>query len=175
MGSDKRLIKELKNKQSSAFLKVYEKYKNLVYYQAYLILNNKEDAEDVSQNTFLKFMYSIEGIKEDSNLKQLLSTISKNEAIDLYRKRSKNSTVTIDDVLINTLPSNDDNSDLYVISTLNKVLNKSEAKIMTLKIVFDYSFKEIADEFNLSIGIIQATYYSCLKKLKSYYKGCESK
>lgn len=89
MGSDKKLIKELKSKQSSAFLQVYEKYKNLVYYQAYLILNNKEDAEDVSQNTFLKFMYSIEGIKDDSNLKQLLSTISKNEAIDLYRKKSK--------------------------------------------------------------------------------------
>ena len=45
MGSDKKLIKELKSKQSSAFLQVYEKYKNLVYYQAYLILNNKEDAE----------------------------------------------------------------------------------------------------------------------------------
>ncbi len=54
MGSDKRLIKELKSKQSDAFLKVYEKYKNLVYYQAYLILNNKEDAEDVSQNVLVK-------------------------------------------------------------------------------------------------------------------------
>lgn len=174
MANDKKIIKELKLHKSSAFFNIYEKYKNLVYYQAYLILNNKEDAEDISQNVFLKFMNNVDNMDNDSNIKQLLSTISKNEAIDLYRKKSKNNTISIDDVLINTMESKDNKeSDIYVISTLNYVLEKSEAQIMTFKIVFDYSFKEIAEEFNLSIGKVQATYYSCLKKLKAYYKGCD--
>ena len=60
MKNDVKLIKELKHNSEKAFKKVYEQYKNLVYYQAYIILNNKEDAEDVLQNTFIKFMRNIE-------------------------------------------------------------------------------------------------------------------
>ena len=89
MKNDVKLIKELKHNSEKTFKKVYEQYKNLVYYQAYIILNNKEDAEDVLQNTFIKFMRNIEYIDDDSSLNQLLSKMSKNEAIDMYRKRNR--------------------------------------------------------------------------------------
>ena len=96
MKNDVKLIKELKRNSEKAFKKVYEQYKNLVYYQAYCILNNKEDAEDVLQNTFIKFMKNIEYIDDDSSLNQLLSKMSKNEAIDMYRKKVRRNE-TLDD------------------------------------------------------------------------------
>ena len=169
MKNDVKLIKELKHNSEKAFKKVYEQYKNLVYYQAYIILNNKEDAEDVLQNTFIKFMRNIEYIDDDSSLNQLLSKMSKNEAIDMYRKRTRRNEVLDDNV--NTYKDEFDTSKINVILTLNNTLKPLDASIIALKIIFDYSFEDISKELNESIGVIQARYYKALKVLKAYYKG----
>lgn len=169
MKNDVKLIKELKHNSEKAFKKVYEQYKNLVYYQAYIILNNKEDAEDVLQNTFIKFMRNIEYIDDDSSLNQLLSKMSKNEAIDMFRKRTRRNEVLDDNV--NTYKEEFDTSKINVILTLNNTLKPLDASIIALKIIFDYSFEDISKELNESIGVIQARYYKALKVLKAYYKG----
>ena len=168
MKNDVKLIKELKHNSEKAFKKVYEQYKNLVYYQAYIILNNKEDAEDVLQNTFIKFMRNIEYIDDDSSLNQLLSKMSKNEAIDMFRKRTRRNEVLDDNV--NTYKEEFDTSKINVILTLNNTLKPLDASIIALKIIFDYSFEDISKELNESIGVIQARYYKALKVLKAYYK-----
>lgn len=171
MSSDFKIIKELKRNSENAFKKIYYQYKNLVFYQAYNILNNKEDAEDVTQNTFVKFMRNIEVIDNDSNIKQLLSSISKNEAIDLYRKKANRKEIFDENMINNIKEIEDDSSKVNVIMTLNNALNKKDSHIMILKIVYDYSFEEISKEINETIGVIQSSYYKSLKILKQYYKG----
>lgn len=171
MKNDVKLIKELKSNSEKAFKKVYDQYKNLVYYQAYCILNNKEDAEDVTQNTFVKFMKNIDVIDNDSNIKQLLSSISKNEAIDLYRRKANRKEIFDENILNNIKEKEDDSSKINVIMTLNNALNKKDSHIMILKIVYDYSFEEISKEINETIGVVQSSYYKSLKILKQYYKG----
>ena len=170
MSSDLKIISGLKGRSEKAFKKVYYQYKNLVYYHAFNILNNKEDAEDITQNTFIKLMKNIDSIDDNSDLKQLLSKISKNEAIDLYRRKANHKEI-YDENLVNNIKSDEnDRSEINVIMTLNNALDKLESQIMTLKIVFDYSFEEIANELQESIGTIQAKYYKSLKILKNYYK-----
>lgn len=171
MSSDFKIIKELKRNSENAFKKIYYQYKNLVFYQAYNILNNKEDAEDVTQNTFVKFMKNIDVIDNDSNIKQLLSSISKNEAIDLYRRKANRKEIFDENILNNIKEKEDDSSKINVIMTLNNALNKKDSHIMILKIVYDYSFEEISKEINETIGVVQSSYYKSLKILKQYYKG----
>ena len=171
MSSDFKIIKELKRNSENAFKKIYYQYKNLVFYQAYNILNNKEDAEDVTQNTFIKFMRNIEVIDNDSNIKQLLSSISKNEAIDLYRKKANRKEIFDENMINNVKEIEEDSSKVNVIMTLNNALNKKDSHIMILKIVYDYSFEEISKEINETIGVVQSSYYKSLKILKQYYKG----
>lgn len=170
MSSEVKLIKELKNNSAKAFKQVYHQYYKLVYYHAYSILNNKEDAEDVMQNTFIKLMKNIDAIDNDSNLKHLLSRISKNEAIDLYRKKVNRKEI-FDDNLVMSIKDDNNYADFDLIISLNNVLENDEAKILSLKIVYDYSFIEIAKELNQTIGVIQAKYYKAIEKLKIYYKG----
>lgn len=171
MSSDFKIIKELKRNSENAFKKIYYQYKNLVFYQAYNILNNKEDSEDVTQNTFVKFMKNIDVIDNDSNIKQLLSSISKNEAIDLYRRKANRKEIFDENILNNIKEKEDDSSKINVIMTLNNALNKKDSHIMILKIVYDYSFEEISKEINETIGVVQSSYYKSLKILKQYYKG----
>ena len=60
---------------------------------------------------------------------------------------------------------------ISILITLNNALKPLDASIIALKIIFDYSFEDISQELNESIGVIQARYYKALKVLKSYYKG----
>ena len=106
MSSDLKIISGLKRRSEKAFKKVYYQYKNLVYYHAFNILNNKEDAEDIMQNTFIKLMKNIDSIDDNSNLKQLLSKISKNEAIDLYRRKANHQHI-YDENLVNNIKNNE--------------------------------------------------------------------
>ena len=85
MSSDYYLVKELKNNSLEAFKKVYYKYYKLVYFQAYQILNNKEDAEDVMQNTFLKFMNKINTRVEIVDVDQLPENYEEVNPNALYR------------------------------------------------------------------------------------------
>ncbi len=167
MGKDSKLIKRLKRKSLEAFDIVYHQYKNLVFYRAYSVLNNKEDAEDVTQQTFIKFMENIEGVDDDSSIKQLLSRMAENEAIDLYRRKTKRASAT--DEMIDSI-STEDLNDAELTITLNKVLEVDEASIVALKVVYDYTFQEIADETKETLGTIQGKYYKAIKKLKDYYK-----
>lgn len=169
MSSDYYLVKELKRNSLEAFKEVYYKYYKLVYFQAYQILNNKEDAEDVMQNTFIKFKNKIETLDDYSNIKQYLSLISKNEAIDLYRKKSNRKEI-YDDSILDNYKINYENTDSFVVITLNNTLEKQDALIVTYKIVYDYTFNEISKELNIPLGTVLTRYTKAMKTLKKYYK-----
>ena len=50
-------------------------------------------------------------------------------------------------------------------------MTNEEAKIVSLKVLFDYNFQEIADEIGLTLGATQARYYKAIEKLRKYFKG----
>lgn len=169
MSSDSKIIKKLKNRSLSTFEKVYYQYKNLVFYHAYSIVNNKEDANDITQNTFIKLMKNIDAIDDNSSLKALLSKIAKNEAIDVYRRNANRKEIYNEDLLNNQADGSNNEKDFNVIISLNNTLEELDAKIVSLKIVYDYSFIEIAKELEITLGTVQARYYKALEQLKQYY------
>lgn len=166
--SDLELLKLLKTKSQEAFKTLYYQYYKLVFFQAYMILKNKEDSEDVSQMTFIKFWDNIDQLDEDTSIKRYISVIARNKALDLYRQKSNRKEIN-DEELLNNIPSHDSNS-LELALSFNKVLTQEESKIVALKIYFDYSFKEIGEEMSLTLGQVQAKYYNALEKLKPLYK-----
>lgn len=170
MSKDVKIIKRLKDKSEKYYKLVYYQYSNLIFYLAFDILNNKEDAEDVMQTTFIKFFRNIDYISEESSIKSLLCRICKNEAIDLYRKKANSKEVYNEQLLDNKKDESVDQSKASLLLTLENTLNKQEAHIIALKIIYDFSFQEIAEEINESIGSVQAKYYKAIKKLKKYYK-----
>lgn len=171
MSRDSRLIQKLKEGDEKAFDEVYYSYYKLVYYQAYQILDNKDDAEDVMQNAFIRFMREIDRIVPDSNLKSLLSTIAKNLALDEYRRKANlgKNRECIEDIE-GTTSTADKYSESNLLITLRGALERDEARILVLKVCFDYTFKEIEHELNIPMNSVEAKYYKALKKIRAYYK-----
>lgn len=169
MVNEKKLFLKLQNRDKEAFREFYYEYYKLVYYQAYSILNNKEDAEDVSQQTFIKFMRNIEDISLNASLKTIITHLAKNEAIDLYRKNRRSKEVH-DDEVMNFMSYQASDKDLTIDLIYQLLKSNVDAKIVILKVLYDYSFQDIADDLELSLGKVQGRYYKAIEVLKKYYE-----
>ena len=86
---DSQLVKRAQNKDKEAFRSLVERYQNRAYSLAFSIMNNKQDAEDVVQESFVKAYLSIEKFKGQSSFYTWLYRIVRNMAIDVKRKRSR--------------------------------------------------------------------------------------
>ena len=117
------------------------------------------------QDTFVKFMENIENYQDDGHLRQYLTTITRNLALNLVTKKE---TINLDSI---KEPSTNDNNNIELILTLKNTLDEDESNIVILKIIYDYNFREIAEDTNSNIGIVQAKYYKALKKLKNHFEG----
>lgn len=160
-------IRKLQKKDSRVFEQFFEEYKNLVFYQCMAILNNKEDAEDTLQETFIEFFNKIDTFDETTNLKLTLLSIAKYRALDLYRKNQKRTSSLSEDM---DIYGQNDQSNMSLVMTLNNLLTDLEADVVIKKIIYEMTFQEIALSLNKTLGETQAIYYKALPKLKEYYK-----
>lgn len=162
-----KIIERLKRKDEEAFELVYYEYSNLIYYIAFSITKNREDSEEVLQDTFINMFNSIENYKESNKFKQWLMQIARNLS---YNKVSRNKEINNirDEEYINTLPAKNEEIDLIL--TIKGILDMEASNIVILRIVYNLTFKEIAEECNMSLSMVQSIYYQSLKKLKKEFK-----
>ncbi len=78
-----------KNGDGRAFEQIVLSTENAVYNLALSILKKKEDAEDVTQETYLRLWRSISELKIESSLKLYILRTARNLALDLIRKNSR--------------------------------------------------------------------------------------
>lgn len=162
----KDIFNKMKDSDETALEQLYQKYGNLVYGIAFGILKNKEDSEDTVQNVFCK-LYKMDKEKLPSDKEACwLYTLSKNEAISLYRR--KNEDVDLDSIYGIEENNNeiDKSIDILEFNRLINSLNEKEKQIISLKILSELSFDEIAKFLNEPVGTIKWRYYKSLHSLK---------
>ena len=159
------LLLNLKRKDKLAFKELYYSYNKLLYYVALSLVKDINIANDIVSDTFLNFMEHIDKL-EDINIKSYLTTSCKNLCLNYLNKNKRN--INIEDILYKEGINTHNKIDLQL--TLDEVLTKDEALIVTLKIIHNYTFKNISEDFNINIDKVKNTYYKAVGKLKEYYK-----
>ena len=159
----RRTIQLLRKRDEETFERVYEEYVNLVFYICYSITHDREASEDLTQDTFVKMMNSLSNYEECGKFKQYISQIARNLSKN-YVTRNKTSDVSYDDNVISE--QKDYNETSRVKTFIEENLDETSSRIVTLKIVHNFKFKEIAELLELSLGSVQSTYYQAIKTLK---------
>jgi len=79
------------NKDYEKMEELYEVYEQKIYYVAYSILNNIQQAEDIVQETFIIIYQKLEVIcsLNQQELNRYILRIAKNKTIDQYRKNKR--------------------------------------------------------------------------------------
>ena len=88
MIDERLLITKAKNGNINAFKELVEEYKKMVYYFSYDLTGNHEDAEDLSQEVFIKVFQSIHSFRSEGKLSSWLYRITLNTFISLQRRRN---------------------------------------------------------------------------------------
>lgn len=153
----------------SKFLRLYEKYKRMMYSVAYDISKNTHDAEDIVENSLIKvieILHSIDaGDIDKSRGKNLMITITKNTAIDHTRK-NENKVIPCD--YMEQLQNGKSAEELYidmenyqeVIAYLDK-LEEKYRDVLRLRILHGLNAKETGKllgitEYNVNTRFMRA-------------------
>jgi RNA polymerase sigma-70 factor (ECF subfamily) len=84
--TDSQLIKLYIEGNHKAFESLVNRYGQILYRFIYNLLNNKEEAHEITQDTFIKIWKNIKKYEHDKNFKTWIFTIGKRTAIDYLRK-----------------------------------------------------------------------------------------
>ena len=144
---DNHYIEKVINGDVPAYASLVEKHKNLVFSIAMKILNNREDAEEIAQDTFLKAFNSLPTFEKKSKFSTWLYRIAYNGAISMKRKR-KLLAVEIDDQIMFNYSADE-------ISHNVNYLNESEQMAL-----IDRAMMKLPEEDNLLISLFYKSEHS---------------
>ena len=159
-----KTIEKLKQRDEETFELVYEQYHKLIYYVALNVAKDKEMAREVVQDTFMKLLSSLENYDDYGKFKSWLCTIARNLAMNMVTRRKDKHVVYDEEVVLGE--KHNESKLMDYILTINGILSEEDANIVILKLVYNYRFREIADELGWTIGLVQAHYYQAIKTLK---------
>lgn len=165
MKTDEELVILYANGNNVAFDILLERYQSSVYSYIYFIVRNKELAEDIFQETFVKAIMTIRQNRytESGKFKAWITRIAHNLIIDNYRQERAESTISNDDVevdLLNNLKLCDGTIEdrlvrrqtLADVRRLITYLPDNQREVLVMRYYQDLSFKEIAEITGVSIN-----------------------
>ena len=170
--SDK-LIKKILAGNTKLFEKVVDDHKNLVFSLALRMLKNREEAEEVSQDTFVKVYASLNGFKGDSKLSTWIYKVAYNTCLDHLKtnKRQINydmeeeiSASTIDEV-DNALDSLIANERRALIKSCIYELAPEDSALLTCYYFEDKNLLELEKIFILSTNTLKVRLFRARKRL----------
>ena len=166
MKKEEEIFELLKTNRKLGIEELYKNYSKLVYGVIYSILKNTDETEDVLQNVFVKiFKLDNEKLPTKSHLSWLYS-VAKNETINYIKKHSKEKNyeslyeITDNDTEIEKV------LDKEYFNKLIENLPLKQQEILSLKIISNLSFREIANILDMKIPAVQWHYYKSLNTLK---------
>ena len=143
------------------------------------IVKNKESAEDITSDFFIKLWDKSDGYRPGGGHKGYMATIARNMAIDHIRKYKREELASgIDDDdgppdEIASASSNDTSVEEEVVSDLSveQALDKLKPiyrQIVTMKVLSDMTFKEIASVLEMPMGTVTWNYREAIKTLRRF-------
>lgn len=162
----KALINKIKENDKETYYSLYNKYFEKLVKYVFLIVNNRDDAEDIVQNIFINLHSKIESFK-DKNFKSWIFVIAKNEAIDFLRSGYKRKViVTENDESFSSL----DKDNEFDIAELREVLSKDEYEVTYLYYKCGLNYKEVCKVENITDYQFRQIMKNAKNKVENYYE-----
>ena len=159
------LIARCLQKEPSAWEQVVLRYRRKVFHIAYKFTGKHDEAEDLTQEIFLKLFKSLEKFNQDADFSTWLSSVARNYCIDHYRASKREREVLVDDlVAFDLAPASFGNphralEDRDRRSFLRKGLELLPEKLREAVILRDLqglSYQEMADRLRLPEGTVKS-------------------
>ena len=163
-------MKKIKSGDKAALREIYEAYIGYIYSIVFQVVLNREDAEDVTSEFFIKLWKLADTYQSRNGHKAWLATVARNMAIDLLRKNKREVLVeNFADSLSENASTDDVEKDVISNMSLKVALNSlkpDEREIVNMKIMGELTFQQIADILGQPLGTVTWRYQNAVKKLR---------
>lgn len=173
---DKALVARFKAGDEAAFEEMVSRYWDRIYAMVHQLLRNTQDAEEVTQDAFIRAHRGLENFRGDSSFSTWLYQIATNLARNRYwywwrRKRDKSvsfdqpvggedSTTTLAEMFPSTIETPQDvtitNEFQERVSAAMEFLNEKHREALVLRNIQNLSYEEISDRLGISIGTVKS-------------------
>ena len=141
--------------------KVYEEYKNLMYFVIANYISLPEDCEDVLSESFIKAINHRRDLKDPSKIKSFLTTIARNTALDFLKKSKE----IVNSEVVEEMYGEQDQYNV-MLNLLEPLLTNKETIVTYYRAVFEYSWSEIVELTGIPESSARAIYASAKEKLR---------
>ncbi len=174
ISDDNEILKQFRDQKSRnyAFNQLVEKYKQQIYFHVRRIVINHDDADDITQNTFIKIFENLQNFREDSKLYTWIYRIATNEALGhlkLQKRRFFIPFFDIDKKLSNSLKESDFFSgDEIQLKLQQAILSLPEKQrlVFNMRYFNEMKYEEMSDVLGTSVGALKASYHLAVKKIE---------
>ena len=171
---DENWFEAIATGDDNAFTKLYYASYKQLYGFLLSLTKNKEDAEDLLQNTYIKIINGSHLYKKQGTPMTWMCTIAKNQYLDFVRKYGKNRGVDFGEVenyiSEGMEESRDDTKKVenkMLLETAFGILGEEERTIVVLHMINGLKHREIAELTGLTLSTVLSKYNRSLKKMKS--------
>ncbi len=171
---DAELVKLCQEGDTTAFDRLYHKYRDRMYNVAYKMMNNQEDALDLVQEIFLKAYQKIDKFTYKSAFSTWLYRLAVNVCIDELRRRKPTQEYSTENVLDRIVSNRDTPEDDIILNEQETIiwnainsLKEKERTIIILRDMEGLSYEEISSVLKCSLGRVKSRIHEARNKLKS--------
>lgn len=162
--------------REAAFSHLLKKYQQKIYWHVRRMVIDHDDADDVTQDIFIKIWRNLEKFREDSQLYTWLYRIATNECITFLNKKKQKQNVSLDDesssYLSETLADanyfNGDKAQMKLQQAL-LTLPEKQRLVFNMKYFEDLKYDEISEILGTSVGALKASYHLAVKKVELFF------
>ena len=166
-------IRSVASGSKEALKLIYKEYGRMIYSAAFEVVKNRENAEDITSDFFIRLYTSAAATYTPGNgHKRWLASIAHNMAIDLLRRNSHEQLLDEDEESARQeIPDTDAPPDITVtdritIAQAMQTLDDKERQIINLKFEADLTFRDIASVMKMPMGTVTWKYRSAIEKLR---------
>lgn len=165
---DAELFEFIKKKHKladKAFSELYDRHSQRVYAYCKRFLGNKEEAQDVFQETFVKFYQSAEGDREMTNVPAFILRIARNLCVN-SKKRDKPLISFEEFMVVNSDDKQDKKELINLIQMAMEILPNDYKEVFILREYEGLSYHEIAEITDLSLTNVKVRIHRAKQKVR---------
>jgi len=173
---EKELVRLSKEGNQEAFAALVKKYKTKVFNLAFSLTHNKETADDMAQETFIKAYFSLSAFKSKSEFGTWLYRITVNNVRDFMRKEYRIKKVSFREEIKDPFVQEDEmrikerkiieEKRRKVVYKAIQTLPEKQQIILSLREIQGFSYEEISKILNISPGTVDSRIHRARKKLR---------
>src|SRR6478735_9104334 len=180
--SDLSLVRRAQEQDSSAYDELIRRYQQRIYATVYHMTSNHEDANDLTQETFIKGYRALKGFKGDSSFYTWVYRIAVNKTINFLKTRKNKTQMSLNDVdyqaehdpdLVALVSDKTPRRDLNLAELQEKLnvamqkLSEVQRLVVTLHDIQGLSHEEISKIMGCNIGTVRSRLFYARQQLQA--------